>query len=142
MSKGNGSSPGSLTNLEIVEARREVELAKADLRYRVHMAAETSKRVVKRVASRVGPALMVAAGLGALALAFGIVKLAQLRPRRRGWMPPMRAKRPSVVGQIVRSVLTTFVTRYAARLVANLPSLQLQAENQRPVSTFPARTYE
>ena len=129
MANGNG------TGIEITEARRDVELAKADLRQRLREAGNTGKRLVTRVATRLRPALFVVAGVGALALAVGLYKIARGRRRPNRWQMP---KRRSLVAQAVRSVLVSMATRLAAAAISRLPlgqPLELTAGNPPPRGT-------
>ena len=123
MGKGNG------TNVGIIEARRDVELAKADLHDRVQVASEASKRLVRRVAGSARPVLVILAGLGALALAVGLYKLARGRRRPNVWLAP---KRRSLLGEVVRAALVSAAARLAASAVARIPVPQLNAVNPPP----------
>lgn len=110
------------TSIEVAEAQREVDLAKATLRARVRVAGETSQRLVKRVAARATPVLIVA-GLGALVIGFGIYKF--LRPRRaNAWQPPPRR---SLLREVIRAALVSAAARIAGAAVARVPVPQLES---------------
>jgi hypothetical protein len=120
MTKSNG------TTVEIAQARRDVELAKVDLRHRVRVASETGKRLVRRVGGSAKPVLAVVAGLGALALAVGLYKLVRDRRRPNVWRAP---KRRSLIGEIVRSALVSAAAQLAATAVVRISTPQLSPEN-------------
>lgn len=126
MQKDDGTSVG------IVAARRDVELARADLRDSVRAASEAGARLGRRVADSAKPVLAVLVGVGLLALAAGLYRLTRGRRLANGWRGPARR---SLLSEMLRAALVSASARLASAAVLRIQVRQLEAMN--PATTEP-----
>jgi hypothetical protein len=126
------------SNPEILAARGQVELAKAELESRLYQAGDSGRRALRRMAGKAKPALIVAA------VVVGVVVVARVvrsRRRRQVWPHVViegDAVRPSLLkmtlGAAIRGALRVVATRMTEQAVARLIAAHEESMNERPES--------
>jgi hypothetical protein len=115
---------------EVMAARGQVELAKADLETQLHRAGETGRITLDRMAQKARPVLVVAAVVVGVVF---VTRIVGARRRRSAWTrafegPPSK---PSWLGATAAGVLKGVLRVMAARLTEQAAARLLLAGEER-----------
>lgn len=127
------SSPDSseTSDPEVLAARGQVELAKAELETQLHRASETGRVALDRMARKARPALIVAGVVVGIVLVTRLVKAAR---RKSAWTRAVEEaspKQPSWVGMTAAAALKGVLRVVAARLTEQAAARLLEASQER-----------
>jgi len=116
-------SSESSSDPEVLAARGEVLLAKAELESRLHAMGDSGRRALARVARKARPALVAAAVLVGVVVVVRLVQSASRRRRASGWRQA-GAGQPSLLkvafGAALRGAVRVVATRMAEQAVLRL----------------------
>jgi hypothetical protein len=128
--------PEAPSDPEVLAARGQVALAKAELESRLYQAGDSGRRALRRMSAKAKPALIVAA------VVVGVVVLArvvQSKRKRAAWphvVVESDSAKPSLfklaLGAAVRTALRVVATRMTERAVARLVEANGERSSEEP----------
>jgi hypothetical protein len=112
------------SNPEVLAARGQVELAKAELESRLYQAGDSGRRALRRMAGKAKPALIAAAVVVGVVL---VVRIVRSKTKRSAWPHVVvedETGKPSflkvALGAAVRGALRVVATRVTEQALARL----------------------
>jgi hypothetical protein len=124
------------SNPEVLAARGQVELAKAELESRLYQAGDSGRRALRRMAGKAKPALIAAAVVVGVVL---VVRIVRSKTKRSAWPHVVvedETGKPSflkvALGAAVRGALRVVATRVTEQAVARLVTANEELPDEGP----------
>jgi hypothetical protein len=116
---------------EVLAARGQVELAKAELENQLHRASETGREALGRMARKARPVLILTAVVVGVVFVTRLVKAARRKPTWTRAFEDMQPRQPSWIGMTATAALRGVLRAAAARLTEQAAARLLAASEAR-----------
>ena len=133
------NSRSASSDPEVLAARGQVELAKAELETELHRAGETGRIALRRMARKARPVLIFAAVVVGVVVVTRLVRTARRKPAWTRALEEMQPKPPSWIGMTATAALRGVLRVAAARLTEHAAARLLVASEAADEEAVHAR---